>query len=267
MVDPLDGLAIRDVTAARIPSTSWAKPATQSELFAGFTMAEMAHAARCLQITERRFQRGEPLLDAGGVAGSVGLVLEGAALEYLTRPDGTRHLAAVLEAGDVYGEQQLWPESSDSAANGAPGGTRPQCPDTRRAGDGPARTVHAATELWALRLATAPILDAHLARCGLRGRVVENLFRIFAAKNRRLQSHLEVVAQRSLRARVMAYLAQQRRLRESDWFTLPLSRADLAEHLGVDRAALSRELSRMKDEGLIDYQRATFHLLQGERNW
>ena len=36
----------------------------------------------------------------------------------------------------------------------------------------------------------------------------------------------------------------------------------MADYLGADRSALSAELSRMKKEGLIDYQKNSFRLLK-----
>ena len=47
----------------------------------------------------------------------------------------------------------------------------------------------------------------------------------------------------------------------SNIFLIPYSRKDMADFLGVDRSALSRELSRLKDDGLIDYEKNIFKLL------
>jgi CRP-like cAMP-binding protein len=43
--------------------------------------------------------------------------------------------------------------------------------------------------------------------------------------------------------------------------TLPLNREDLADYLGVNRSALSRELSNMKSDGLIEYKKSSFSIL------
>lgn len=44
-------------------------------------------------------------------------------------------------------------------------------------------------------------------------------------------------------------------------FTIPLDRQDLADYLFVDRSAMSKELSKMKDEGLISFDKADFKLM------
>ena len=46
----------------------------------------------------------------------------------------------------------------------------------------------------------------------------------------------------------------------SDTITVPFSREDMAAYIGTDRSALSRELSAMKREGLIDYRKNVFVL-------
>ena len=45
-------------------------------------------------------------------------------------------------------------------------------------------------------------------------------------------------------------------------FTIPMGRTALAEYLCTDRSAMTRELARMRDEGLIDYTKRTFTLRQ-----
>ena len=41
---------------------------------------------------------------------------------------------------------------------------------------------------------------------------------------------------------------------------------DLANYLDADRSALTRELARMREEGLIDYNKNTFELKAKEHN-
>ena len=59
----------------------------------------------------------------------------------------------------------------------------------------------------------------------------------------------------------MAYLSIQSQTQESRYFEIPLGRTELAEYLGVDRSALTRELAKMRDDGLIDYDKNCFRIL------
>lgn len=44
-------------------------------------------------------------------------------------------------------------------------------------------------------------------------------------------------------------------------FDVPLGRVALSEYLCVDRSALTRELSRMQDDGLIEFEKNHFKIL------
>ena len=59
----------------------------------------------------------------------------------------------------------------------------------------------------------------------------------------------------------MTYLSIQSQVQESRYFEIPLGRVELAEYLCIDRSALTRELVKMKDDGLIDYDKNCFRIL------
>ena len=58
----------------------------------------------------------------------------------------------------------------------------------------------------------------------------------------------------------MSYLSFQAAQRGSYAFTIPFNRQQLADYLGVDRSALSNELSKMQREGLLQVHRNYFSL-------
>jgi CRP-like cAMP-binding protein len=59
----------------------------------------------------------------------------------------------------------------------------------------------------------------------------------------------------------MSYLSAEARRHGESSFTIDFNRQQLADFLSVDRSAMSSELGRMKDEGLIDYHKQDFSLL------
>lgn len=80
-----------------------------------------------------------------------------------------------------------------------------------------------------------------------------------------LDRRVELLICKSLRARISLWLLDEARRAGSDTFTTPLTRAGLAEYLNCDRSALSRELSRMQQDGLIETWRSSFKLLDKDR--
>lgn len=91
--------------------------------------------------------------------------------------------------------------------------------------------------------------------------IISSLLHTFADKNLILLSKIEVVSRRNIREKILHFLELHKLKNQSNIFLIPYSRKDMADFLGVDRSALSRELSRLKDDGLIDYEKNTFKLL------
>lgn len=105
------------------------------------------------------------------------------------------------------------------------------------------------------------IMHTCTTACVFHHRVVENMVSLIADKNKALMEKLEIISQKTLRKKILSYLSFQSRKHDSDKFTIPLGRIELANYLCVDRSALTRELTAMKEEGLIDYSKNTFKLL------
>ncbi len=97
--------------------------------------------------------------------------------------------------------------------------------------------------------------------CEFHLRLTENMVRVIAGKNRDLMRKVEVVSKRSIREKILAYLSLQAQQQKSRYFQIPLGRVEWAEYLCVDRSALTRELVKMKADGLLDYDGNYFRIL------
>ena len=71
-----------------------------------------------------------------------------------------------------------------------------------------------------------------------------------------------IFSQNTIRNKLMVFLTLMHSESGSDSFDIPFSRADMAAYFGVNRSALSRELTKMRREGLIDYYMNHFTILQ-----
>lgn len=96
--------------------------------------------------------------------------------------------------------------------------------------------------------------------CVFHHRLIENMVSVIANKNRDLMRKVEVVSKRTIREKLLAYLSIQAQVQKSCYFEIPLGRVELAEYLCVDRSALTRELVKMKEDGLIDYDKNCFRM-------
>ena len=75
---------------------------------------------------------------------------------------------------------------------------------------------------------------------------------------------VDLLVLKSLRAKVCAYLLSESERAGSLTFSIPFSRIQLADYLNCDRSALSRELSQMQRDGLLDTYKSSFKLLEPE---
>ena len=96
--------------------------------------------------------------------------------------------------------------------------------------------------------------------CQFHQRLISNLLKIIATKNMILTRKMSYITHKTIRGRLLAFLEDQAERAKSNIFEIPFNRNELADYLCVDRSAMSRELGRMKKEGLLDFDRKTFRL-------
>ena len=73
-----------------------------------------------------------------------------------------------------------------------------------------------------------------------------------------LSQHIFHISNKTIRHTVLSYLSFMKLETQNSTFKIPFDRQQMADYLNVERSALSKELSKMKSEGLIDYHKNTF---------
>lgn len=89
---------------------------------------------------------------------------------------------------------------------------------------------------------------------------LSNIFSISLKKNILLTEKIEHITKKSIREKILSYLSTIALKKKSNTFDIPFDRQELADYLSVERSALSRELSSMKKDGIIDYKKNNFIL-------
>ena len=90
--------------------------------------------------------------------------------------------------------------------------------------------------------------------------LIRNLTMISARKNLLLSRRILHTSSKKIRGRLLSYLSHQAELQGSRYIDIPLNRQQLADYLSLDRSALSKELAKMKQDGLLDYHKNSFVL-------
>lgn len=90
---------------------------------------------------------------------------------------------------------------------------------------------------------------------------LKNLLQIMSKKILDNNERIEILTNKSIRNKLLAYFKMMYKKNNSKVIYLPFSLTDLADYLCVDRSAMSRELKNLKDEGFIEIKNKKIKLL------
>ena len=206
-------------------------------LFHGIAPKDLEAMLQCLSAREVSPAKGEFIMNSQRPL--IGVVLAGAVEMVSEDCFGKRSLLAVLTVGQVFGESY-------------------SCVRARN------RTIayQAQESSRVMLLDYDRILHACKLVCRFHHRMIENMVELIAEKNLELIEKLEVISRSTIREKLLTYLTRQAERTGSLTVTIPMGRTELAEYLCTDRSAMTRELARMREEGLIHYDKRVVTLLQ-----
>ena len=208
-----------------------------SGIFSGISEEETEKMLHCLEVRPETFQKDEYILLAGDRVEAFGLVITGKVLIIQEDFWGNRNILAAVGAGHCFAE--TFACSPGAVLN---------------------VSVIAETNVQVLFLNVKRILTTCPSTCSHHNRMIRNLLSELAEKNLRLNEKITHLGQRSRRAKILSYLSAEAQRHGSAEFDIAFSRQQLADYLSVDRSGLSLELSRMQEEGLLEYRKNHFVL-------
>ena len=94
-------------------------------------------------------------------------------------------------------------------------------------------------------------------------KIQRNIMWILADENIRKHYKIDILSKRSLRMRILIFLHHMCRRAGQEVFGIEMDREQMAQYLGVNRSALSHELSLMRQEGLIEFRKQKFQIKDG----
>ena len=122
-------------------------------------------------------------------------------------------------------------------------------------------SVEAVEDVTVLLIPFESVLARCEKSCPQHETLLRNYLHIIAEKGLILHERIDCLLKPTVREKIMAYLLRISHEQKSRILKTPLDRNAMAEYLNIDRSALSRELSRMRRDGLIDYHKSSFKLL------
>ncbi len=208
-----------------------------TDLFRGISAEELERMRPCLGLYEKHYTKGAVIYRAGDAIGDIGLVEKGSVNIVVNSHWGTGSLLGHMERGEIFAE-----------AYAAVPGRELLC------------DVVACEDSTVLFLPMQRAITLCQKNCRAHSCIVRNLIQLSAIKNLSLTNRMMHITPRTIRERLLSYLSEQMIAHGDRSFTIPFTRQQLSEYLGVDRSALSHEISKMQKEGLLTCHKNEFVL-------
>lgn len=207
----------------------------RTPLFSGVLAKDLEPLMTAMEATQRHFSKRETILQPGTHTTRLYLVLSGGVTVENHDAWGNRTILGHVAPGEVFGETYACLPHQPMMVGAV-----------------------ASQDTALLGLSTSALLEKS---CPHQELILRNLLRITAEKNLALSRRIFYSSSKTIRGRLMSYLSDQAVLRGSLTFSIPFDRQQLADYLGVDRSALSNELSKLRREGLLTVRKNQFSLL------
>lgn len=210
----------------------------RTQLFSGVSENEITAMLNCLQAQILSVKKGDYVFKQGEHSDKITILADGKLL--VQRDDfwGNRNIVNVIRTGEMFGEAYLAPESSAILND-----------------------VIAEEDSTIIFFDVKKILTVCPSACRFHSMIIQNLFFAISEKNRKLVQKIGHMSNRTTRTKLLSYLSEEAKKQNKCHFSIPFNRQQLADFLCVDRSAMSNELCKMRDEGLLQFDKNEFTLL------
>lgn len=216
----------------------WLLVIQKAALFKSIEGAELNRMLTCFGSKVVSFEKNENICRAGEKYYGIGVVLCGKVMVTKENAIGNRIIMAKLKAGDLFGETIAFSDKTTWPA-----------------------TVIAVEDCKILYIEPNIIVENCRNTCVGHKQLIINMLKIISKKALNLNRKVEYLVIKGMREKVSMYLLEQYKRTGQLTFMIPLNRNELAEFLNVSRPSMSREIGKMKEEGIIDYYKSTFKIL------
>lgn len=209
----------------------------RTKLFSGVSEEEILLMSSCLDAKLKEYKKGEYVFRQGQHISQITVLLKGGL--HIQKDDywGNRTIVNNISVGEIFGEAYIAPESGALLND-----------------------VVAVEDSSVAFFDVKKIITACPSACRFHSMVAQNLFFAISEKNKRLVQKISHISKRSTREKLTSYLSEEAKRQNSASFVIPFNRQQLADFLSVDRSAMSNELCKMRDEGLLSFEKNRFLL-------
>jgi len=208
------------------------------KLFKDIDESELQPLLSCLCAKTAYYEKGQTVFSSGERIERFGLVLSGQVQIIQDDYYGNRSILANIGPGILFGESFAFAEIKMLPVS-----------------------VITTTESELLFIDCHRLAVPCATACGFHGRLIQNMLNIVSMKNIALTQKIEFTSKRTTREKLLAYLSAEAKKAGSSHFCIPFNRQELADYLSVERSAMSAELSKLRDDGVLSFHKNQFELI------
>lgn len=212
---------------------------SQTKIFNMATEFECQAMMFCFKTRFKTFDKNQSIVSQGDLMEEIVLILKGSANVENIDSLGNISILMRLKKGDVYGLESAY------------------------AGDQYYKDSLIATEkTFVMFMNKHRVITPCSNRCKRHEIVAKHLMQIVAESNIQLLDKLSHMSKKTIRDKLLSYFSSMSAKANSAYFDIPFNKTELANYLSVDRSAMSTELGKMKEEGIIDFDKKRYRLIR-----
>jgi len=197
-------------------------------LFKDMKYEDLSNFLNISNYTIKKYPKGNVVVIEGSEREELGILLEGL-LEVQTHyPSGKLLTLTRLRPAEIFGEAILFSRMNKFPA-----------------------TIEAIKDSKIIFIKKENLINC-LTNCH---KFMENFLELLANKLLILNKKVKMLTLGSIRQKIGNFLMEEYNKQGSNIIKVSLSRKEMAEHMGIQRPSLSRELIKMRNAGIIDFNR------------
>ena len=207
-------------------------------LFSKVTESELEELLKHLNYSIEKYDKGTVIAQEDDNCSAIGLVLEGRVNIERIYPSGKGIVMKKLHCGDVFGEALIFSKT----------------------------TTYPATVMADSNCAVGYLNKAELIKLfSLNDTILENFMMLLSDKVVMLNNKIKSISLKNVRQKVVDYILQEYIVQKQLVISLKMNKEEIASFIGIPRPSLSRELSKLRDEEIIKFDRNTITILDIEK--
>lgn len=210
----------------------------KSKIFKNIEENEVDLLLKCINNYRKTFKKGEIILREGEKTECMGIVITGSVVVERADLWGNNTVLGMMKPSEIFAETYAILNDEPLMIN-----------------------VYANENTEILFLRANEIFKTCEKSCNFHDQLILNLIRIASFKNLNLSRKILHTGPKTIRGKLLSFFSEWVKKENSLSFFIPYNRQQLADYLSVDRSAMSNELSKMQKEGILEFKKNKFKII------